>query len=69
MQHVDRRVFLKMSAPACSILGLNALAIRGADASVPQFGGNIPGFGPLVPSAAENTGEVLLALPEGLTGC
>lgn len=29
-----------------------------------QFGGPIPGFGPLEPAAA-NTGEVLLALPGG----
>jgi hypothetical protein len=32
---------------------------------VPQFGGNIPGFGPLVPTPSQNTGEVLLALPRG----
>jgi secreted PhoX family phosphatase len=32
---------------------------------VPQFGGNIPGFGDLVPTASENTGEVLLELPPG----
>lgn len=65
MPHIDRRAFLKMSAAASGVLGLNALGIRVAGATVPQFGGEIPGFGPLVPTASENTGEVLLALPDG----
>jgi secreted PhoX family phosphatase len=65
MQQFDRRSFLKLSAAAGGALGLSTLGLRGAQAAVPQYGGNIPGFGPLVPTAAENTGEVLLALPEG----
>lgn len=65
MPRIDRRAFLKMSAAASGVLGLNALGIRVAAATVPQFGGDIPGFGPLVPTAAQNTGEILLALPEG----
>jgi hypothetical protein len=32
---------------------------------VPRFGGPIPGFQDLVPTAAENTGETLIALPPG----
>jgi secreted PhoX family phosphatase len=65
MSRFDRRSFLKATTLAGGALGLGALGLRGAHASVPQFGGDIPGFGPLVPTAAENTGEVLLALPEG----
>lgn len=65
MHKIDRRAFLISAAAAGSALGLNALGIPSATAAVPQFGGDIPGFGPLVPIASENTGEVLLALPEG----
>jgi secreted PhoX family phosphatase len=65
MPRIDRRGFLKMSAAASGVLGLNVLGIRAAGATVPQFGGDIPGFGPLVLTASENTGEYLLALPAG----
>jgi secreted PhoX family phosphatase len=61
----NRRSFLKHSALAGSALGLNCLLPRLARAAVPRYGGNIPGFGPLVPTPSENTGEVLLAVPEG----
>jgi secreted PhoX family phosphatase len=65
MRH-NRRSFLKRSALAGgSLVGLDFLLPRQARATVPQFGGTIPGFGPLVPTPSENTGEVLLALPEG----
>jgi secreted PhoX family phosphatase len=65
MRH-NRRSFLKRSALAGgSLVGLDFLLARKAGATVPQFGGTIPGFGPLVPTESENTGETLLALPEG----
>ncbi|MBS3952497.1 MAG: DUF839 domain-containing protein [Methylomicrobium sp.] len=61
----SRRSFLQLTAATGGVLGLSAMGIRLAEATVPQFGGTIPGFGPLVPTAAQNTGEVLIALPEG----
>jgi secreted PhoX family phosphatase len=60
--NLSRRTFLHLAALSG---GAAALGARTAWASVPQYGGTIPGFGPLVPTAAENTGETLLALPEG----
>jgi secreted PhoX family phosphatase len=65
MSSLDRRSFLKISAAAGGVMGLSALGIRTAAATVPQFGGDIPGFGPLIPTASQNTGEVLIELPEG----
>jgi secreted PhoX family phosphatase len=66
MPHYNRRSFLKNTVLAGGgVVGLNLLLPRLASATVPQVGGTIPGFGPLVPTASENTGEVLLALPEG----
>lgn len=65
MRH-DRRSFLTRSALAGgSLVGLDFLLPRLARATVPRYGGTIPGFGPLVPRESENTGEVLLAVPEG----
>ena len=65
MSTIDRRSLLKLSAAAAGTLGLGTLGASFAHASVPQFGGTIPGFGPLVPTPAQNTGEVLLSLPQG----
>ncbi len=65
MQQHARRSFLKHTVLAGGVLGLNALLPRLASATVPQFGGTIPGFGPLVSTRSENTGEVLLKLPAG----
>lgn len=65
MSTIDRRSLLQLSAAAAGTLGLSTLGASLAHATVPQFGGTIPGFGPLVPTAAQNTGEVLLALPQG----
>lgn len=65
MTTFNRRSLLKLSAAAGGLMGLTALGARVAQAAVPQYGTTIPGFGPLVLTAAENTGEMLLALPEG----
>jgi len=59
MADFGRRAFLRASALAGCALGLNAFGIRAVAAAVPQFGGA------LVPTASENTGEFLIALPEG----
>lgn len=62
----NRRSFLKHSALAgFGLGGVQLIAPRLASASVPQYGGPIPGFGPLIPTRSENTGEELLALPDG----
>lgn len=58
MSMIDRRSLLQLSAAAAGTLGLGTLGASLAHATVPQFGGTIPGFGPLVPTAAQNTGEV-----------
>ena len=62
----SRRSFLKASGAISGLAGLNILVPRVARGASPQWGGNIPGFGPLTPTASENTGEVLLELPPGL---
>jgi secreted PhoX family phosphatase len=65
---VDRRTFLKQGAVSIAALGtavgpfggLAARAARGA----PKFAGENGGYGPLVPVPEEDTGQVLLHLPE-----
>lgn len=60
----NRRSFLKMAGMATGAVGLNIMTRRTVG-SVPQWGGPIPGFSDLVPTVSQNTGETLLALPEG----
>lgn len=55
----SRRSFLKWAALAGGVLGLKGLGLSPASA------GAIPILGNLLPTAAENTGEYLLSLPEG----
>lgn len=62
---VSRRRFMQLGGAAAGAVGFGLAGLGKAVAQVPQYGGTIPGFGPLVPTAAENTGELLLALPEG----
>lgn len=62
---VSRRNFIQLGATVGGAIGLGFTDFGRVRADVPQYGGTIPGFGPLVPTASENTGEVLLALPEG----
>ena len=70
MANIDRRTFLRGSAAVGgAIFGLDGLIARGALA-VPHSKSSIAtkgtgGYGPLAPTAARNTGEVLLALPDG----
>jgi len=62
---VSRRMFIQLGTAVGGAFGLGLTEFGQVRAAVPQFGGTIPGFGPLVPTAAENTGETLLKLPEG----
>ncbi|HYP53410.1 MAG TPA: alkaline phosphatase PhoX [Pyrinomonadaceae bacterium] len=66
MSKVNRRTFLRRGACAGGALALQGLAARGA---LEALGGTAAeeagGYGPLVPSKSRNTGETLLALPEG----
>ena len=61
----SRRSFLKATGAISGVAGLNLLIPRIARGAAPFWGGNIPGFGPLTPTASENTGEVFLELPPG----
>jgi uncharacterized protein len=61
----SRRSFLKHAATAGGALGLNILIPRAARATHRSGGTAIPGFGELIPTRSENTGEQLLELPEG----
>jgi hypothetical protein len=68
---IDRRDFIKASAVVggATLFGLNGLAARTAlDPSRWKRGkANELGYGPLSPKPSENTGEVMLALPEGFS--
>ncbi|HEY0603548.1 MAG TPA: alkaline phosphatase PhoX [Herpetosiphonaceae bacterium] len=70
MTNIDRRTFLRGSAAVGGmIFGLEGLIARGASAA-PHHGVGVAakgsgGYGPLFPTATNNTGELLLALPEG----
>jgi hypothetical protein len=70
MSYMDRRTFLSRAASAAAFAaGMQGLAARTAFAGAPRgqstaWLGN-GGYGPLYPTAARNTGEILLALPEG----
>jgi uncharacterized protein len=62
---VSRRMFIQLGTAVGGAFGLGLTEFGRLRADVPQSGGTIPGFGPLVPTAAQNTGETLLKLPEG----
>lgn len=57
----SRREFLRRSVAGGCLLGLSRLADRVALGSIETSAG----FGPLVPTPADDTGEMLLALPSG----
>ena len=61
----SRRRFLTQAAISGGFLSASAFFPQALRASVPQFGGTIPDFCELVPTASENTGETLLELPPG----
>ena len=67
MSRVDRRTFLRHTAvaggTAVALQGLIARGTMAAPAPAAQIGTG--SYGPLVPRASNNTGETLLALPEG----
>ncbi|HEX6289092.1 MAG TPA: alkaline phosphatase PhoX [Herpetosiphonaceae bacterium] len=70
MTNIDRRTFLRRTAIASGALfGLEGLIARGALAAPHDGAGRADkgsgGYGPVYPRPARNTGEVLLALPEG----
>ncbi|HEY0735685.1 MAG TPA: alkaline phosphatase PhoX [Herpetosiphonaceae bacterium] len=70
MTKIDRRAFLRgTAAVGGAVFGLEGLIARGASAA-PRHGVGFAakgagGYGPLFPTATNNTGETLLALPEG----
>ncbi len=61
----SRRSFLRTAAVGGSILGLQSLQARSLGATPARFPADRVGYGRLVPTPASNTGETLLALPEG----
>jgi secreted PhoX family phosphatase len=60
----SRRNFLRSTMAGGSLLGIEALMTRGLGACAAERA-PVPGYGILRPIASENTGETLLALPEG----
>lgn len=65
MPRLNRRSFLQATAAFGGALGLSGLSLGSAHASDGDDDKQFKGFGELVPTAAQNTGEVLLALPKG----
>jgi hypothetical protein len=68
MRPLSRRDWLRASAavPAWSALqALSAFGVAGCGGAGAAAGRPDPGYGPLRPVRSENSGEVLLALPEG----
>src|SRR5687768_17084864 len=67
MSNLDRRTFLRRGALAGGALAVQGFAACGArhvhDGA--EASGGAGGYGPLLPAKAANTGETLLALPEG----
>lgn len=67
MSRLDRRTFLRRGALAGGALAVQGFAACGArhvhDGA--EASGGAGGYGPLLPAKAANTGETLLALPEG----
>jgi secreted PhoX family phosphatase len=61
----SRRSFLKHAMAIGGAAGLSTFSPRFARAATQIWGTSIPGFSELVPTPSENTGEMLLALPEG----
>ena len=71
MTNITRRTFLRQTTLATgAVFGLQGLIARGAAAEAQVQRGPLKkdagGDGPLLPTAAKNTGETLLALPGAL---
>ncbi|MBW3622902.1 MAG: PhoX family protein [Armatimonadetes bacterium] len=66
MTEMNRRRFLMHSLAGGAALGLQGLIVRGSRADSPGVArAGEGGYGPLRPTRSLNTGETLLALPEG----
>lgn len=65
MSKISRRNFLRTTALVGGTLGLQSLAARTSLAHDSLALQRIASFGDLVPTPANNTGEMLLALPQG----
>lgn len=65
MSKISRRNFLRTTALVGGAVGLQGLTARSALAHDSLALQRIAGFGNLIPTPANNTGEMLLALPKG----
>ncbi|HYO64031.1 MAG TPA: alkaline phosphatase PhoX [Pyrinomonadaceae bacterium] len=66
MSEVNRRTFLRRGVYAGGALAMQGLVARGALDALGAAGAEASGgYGPLQPAKSRNTGETLLALPEG----